>query len=87
MGSRPENLYDLQVARSKIDYGCVVYNCLSCGDLPNLESVANEAMIIDSGCFKSTQTPSFQVITEEPPLQVRRDELNLKYYYKAKSIL
>ena len=30
---------------------------------------------------------SLQVITQEPPLQIRRDKLSLKYYYKVKNLL
>ena len=30
--------------------------------------------------------PSLQVITKEPPLQIRRYKLSLKYYYKMKSL-
>ena len=73
--------------RSKIDYGCIVYNSASSRELVSLESVSNEAMRISSGCFRSTPISSLQVITEEPPLQIRRDKLSLKYYYKLKSLL
>ena len=65
----------------------MVYNLASCRELESVESVSNEAMRISSGCFKSTPISSLQVITEEPPLQIRRDKLSLKYYYKAKSLL
>ena len=64
--------------RSKIDYGCIVYNSASSRELVSLESVSNEAMRISSGCFRSTPISSLQVITEEPPLQIRRDDLSLK---------
>ena len=72
--------------RSKIDYGCIVYNSASSRELVSLESVSNEAMRISSGCFRSTPISSLQVITEEPPLQKRRDKLSLKYYYKVKKL-
>ena len=73
--------------RSKIDYEYVVYYSLSTRKLESLESVSNEAMRIYSRCFDSTPISSLQVITEEPPLQIRRDEQSLKYYYKVKSLL
>ena len=72
--------------RSEIDYGSIVYNSDSSRELVSLESVSNEAMRISSGCFKSTPLSSLQVITEEPPFQIRRDKLSLKYYYKVKSL-
>ena len=44
-------------------------------------------MRISSGCFKSAPISSLQVFTEEPPLQIKKDKLSLKYYYKVKSLL
>ena len=66
--------------RSKIDYGCTAYNCASSRKLQSLESVSYESMRISSGCFKSTPIFSLQVITEEAPLQIKKDKLSLKYY-------
>ena len=71
--------------KSKLDYGCIVYKSASCRELENIESVSNQAIRIASGCLKSTPISSLQVITEEPPLQIRRDKLSLKYNYKVKS--
>ena len=51
--------------RSKIDYGCIVYNSASSRELISLESVSNEAMRISSGRFKSTPLSSLRVVTEE----------------------
>ena len=73
--------------RSKIDFGCIVYNSASSREPVSIESFSNEAMRISSGCFKSTAIFSLQVTTEEPPLQTRRDKLSLKYFYKVKSLL
>ena len=44
--------------RSKIDYGSIVYDSAALQDLKALETTANEAMRIASGCFKSTPIPS-----------------------------
>ena len=73
--------------RSKIVYGCIVYNSPSTRELEILEFVSNEAMRISSGCFKSKPFTSLQVITDKLPLQIRRDKLSLKYYYKVKNLL
>ena len=71
---------------SKIDYGCTVYNSATSRELEILESVSNEAMRKSSGCLKSTPLSSLQIITEESPLQIRKDNPSLKrYYYKVKS--
>ena len=50
--------------RSKIDYGCIVCKSASSRELESLEPVSNKAMIMSSGCFKSTPIFSLQVITE-----------------------
>ena len=73
--------------RSKIDFECIVYNSASTKELESLESISNEVMRKFSGCFKSTPISSLQVTTEELPLQIRRDKLSLKYFYKVKSLL
>ena len=83
MGCRPKKtlmmLYTTLI-RSRKYYGSILHNSASSRELESLESVSNEAMRIFSRCFKSTLTSSLQVITEEPPLQIRRDKLRLKYY-------
>ena len=73
--------------RSKIDYGCLVYNSANSRKLVSLEYVSNEAMRISNGCFRSTLISSLEVITEEPPLQIRRHKLSLKNYCKVISLL
>ena len=83
-------MYYRSLIRYKVDYGCKVYNSASSWELVSLETVSNEAMRISSGCFKSRPLSSLQVITKEPPLQIRRDELSLnttikwKAYYKIR---
>ena len=73
--------------RSKTDYICLVYILTKYTKLVRHESVANEAMIIANWCFKSHPTTSLHVMTEDPPLQIRRVETNLNYYYKVKTLL
>ena len=72
--------------RSKLDYACIVYNSAGSSELESLESVSKEAMKISCGCFKSTPISSLQVVTEEPPLQIRTYKLSLKNYYEKKSL-
>ena len=73
--------------RFKIEYGCIAYTFASSRELVSLESVSTKAKRISSGCFKTTPLSSLQVITEEPPLQIRRHKLSLKYYYKVENLL
>ena len=46
------------VIRSKIDYGCIVYGLTNEFLLKSLHTVANEAMSIAIGAFKSTPIES-----------------------------
>ena len=48
--------------------------------LRSLDVVANEAMRITSGAFKTTPVSSMQIMNSEAPLELRRAELLLKYY-------
>ena len=73
--------------KSKIDYGCIVYNSESSGELEILEGDSNEAMKISRGCLKSTPISSLLVITEGYPLELKRDKLSIIYYYKVKNLL
>ena len=66
------------VIRSKIDYGCVVYGSAYETLLKSLDTVANEAMRIATGAFKSTPIESLQVLVQEPALLYRREELLLR---------
>ena len=67
-----------RIIRSKIDYRCIAYNSANYTALSNLESVANAAMRIVSGSFKSIPETSLLVKTEEPPLQIRKGKFSLK---------
>ena len=46
--------------------------------------IVNEAMRISTGAFKSTPVKSLAVLTNEADLNLRRNELLLRYYYKLK---
>ena len=78
-------IYQSQL-RSKIEYGCIVYNLAHCRELSSLSSVANEDMIIASGCFKSTSKTSIQVMTKERALQITRNKLSLKVNWSTETL-
>ena len=78
------HLYNLLV-RSRLDYGCIVYNSACNTTKALLNPVENEGLRICSGAFKSTPVSSLQVITNQPPLDLRRLHLSLKYYLKLRS--
>ena len=69
------------IIRSKIDYRSIVYGVANTATLKSLEIVANEAIRITSGAFKTTPVSSMQVMNSKPPLELRRTELLLKYFF------
>ena len=75
------------IIRSKIDYGSIVYGAANAATLKSLEVVANEAMRITSGTFKTTPVSIMQVMNSEPPLELRRTELLLKYIFSNPSVI
>lgn len=72
------------VIRPKLDYGCVVYGSASTALLKELEVIANEAMRISSGAFKSSPIKCLNILCNEPELSLRRMDLTLRYYFKTK---
>ena len=73
--------------RSKLDYGCIIYDSASITELKKLDTVAHEALRIASGAFKSTPVESLLVHCEEPSLSERREYLTMRYYLKIKASL
>ena len=47
----------------------------------------NDSLRIATGAFKTTPVSSLRIIANEMPLQLRRDEQILKYYYKMRVYL
>ena len=60
----------------------IVYNSACKTNLKIIDAIANEALKI---AFKSAPIESLQVITGEKALELRRMEMQLKYYYKMRS--
>ena len=70
--------------RPKINYGCLVCGSASREVLRRLDIVMNEAMQISTGAFESTPVQSLRVVTNEPELSLKRNDLLLRYFYKLK---
>ena len=51
----------IPVISPKLDYGCFVYGTASTATLRSLDVLANEALRITSGAFKTTPVSSLQV--------------------------
>jgi ribonuclease HI len=78
------HLYNILV-RSRLDYGCIIYNSACATTKALLDPIENEGLRIATGAFKSTPIQSLQVIANQLPLDLRRLQLSLKYYYKIRS--
>jgi len=77
-------LYDA-VCRSKLDYGCQIYSSACKTHLEKLDVAHNMGLRICTGAFRSSPKESIYVDAEELPLDLRREELGLRYYVRLKS--
>ncbi|XP_066906454.1 uncharacterized protein [Halyomorpha halys] len=75
------------LVRSKLDYGCNAYNSSSGTTLKMLDSVQNAGLRIATGAFRSSPINSLNVDAGEPPLDLRRQQLDLIYFVKIISAI
>ena len=68
------------ICRTKMDYGCQLYNTASAGRLKKLDSIHRQGIRIYKGAFRTSP-----VEANDPPLDLRRNELGLRFLYKLKS--
>jgi hypothetical protein len=73
--------------RSRLDYGAVVYGSAARTTLEPLSIIANNAMRITTGAFRSTPIETLNVLANELPLPLRREKLSLQYYFKIRSLI
>ena len=76
-------LYDA-LCRSKLEYGCQIYSSACKTLLNELDVVHHAGLRICSGAFKTSPVESLYVDTEELPLDLRREELSIRYELKLK---
>lgn len=69
--------------RSKIDYGCQAYNSASKNQLKRVERIQNAALRIATGAYKGTPTLSLNVECNITPIDLRRQEMQLKYWARS----
>ena len=72
------------ILRPKIEYGCIIYGSANQNLLNSIESIANDAKRISTGAFKSTPIDNLNIVSNEPTLELRRQELLLRYYFRLK---
>ena len=73
------NIY-IALIRSKIDYGCELYNTASHSTKKILDRIQSQALRICTGAYKNVSTCSLQVEMGDPPLEERRKCLITKSY-------
>ena len=78
------NIY-LTMIRSKIDYGCEVYNSASFSVKKMLDSIQLQALRICTGSMKSASLAALQVEMGDPPYEIRRKCLIAKSYLNLNS--
>ena len=77
-------LYD-SLCRSKLDYGCQIYSSACKTKLKELDVVHNMGLRICTGAFRTSPVESIYVDSNELPLDLRREELGLRYMTRIKS--
>ena len=73
------------MCRSKLDYGCQVYSSASKTKLKELDVVHNMGLRICTGAFRTSPVESLYVDSHQMPLDLRRQELGLRYTMRLKS--
>ena len=73
------------LVRSKLDYGCIVYGSGDKSALAKLDIVHRSGIRLSLGAFKSSPKEALYAEANEPPLEIRRQELAMRYALKIKS--
>ncbi|XP_060085427.1 uncharacterized protein LOC132564819 [Ylistrum balloti] len=69
--------------RSKLDYGCQVYDSASDNALKPLDSIQHQALKVALGAVRNTPSLSLLAESGELPLKLRREKLILKYWART----
>ena len=67
------------LARSKLDYGCIIYGSARKLYLQMLDLLHNQGLILALGAFITSPVASLNVEADEPSLYSRREKLSLQY--------
>ncbi|VDI82655.1 Hypothetical predicted protein [Mytilus galloprovincialis] len=86
-GANSHSLRNIYIAliRSKIDYGCEVYNSASHSVKKILDRVQRQALRICTGAYKNVATSGLQVEMGDPPYEERRQCLITKSFLNISS--
>ncbi|XP_047739413.1 uncharacterized protein LOC125178802 [Hyalella azteca] len=72
--------------RSKLDYGCIIYQYANKETLSVLDSIYNSAIRICTGAFRTSPILSLYAESGEPPLYLRRIQLTLQMIARLKQL-
>ena len=73
------------LARSKLDYGCIIYVSARKSYLQNLDPIHNQGLRLALGAFRTSPVASLYVEADEPSLYSRREKLSLQYAIRLAS--
>ena len=71
--------------QTRLDYGCQIYSSACKSKLQELDVVHNMGLRICSGAFRTSPVESIYVDTHQLPLDLRREELGLRYVVRVQS--
>ena len=72
--------------RSKIDFGCQVYQSAKLQVLKRLDPVHNMAIRLCTGAFRSSPVDSLYCDSGEPPLSIRRMQITLQHFVRIQRL-
>ena len=73
------------ICRSKIDYGCQLYNTAFPGKLKKLNSIHRKGIRIYTDVFRKSPVELLHIKAYDPLLVPRKNELGLRFLYKLRS--
>ena len=73
------------ICRTKVDYDCQLYNTASAGRLKKLDNINIESIRIYTGAFRTSPIEALHVEANDPSLELRKNELELRFLYYLKS--
>jgi len=71
--------------RSKLDYGCIVYGSARGSYLQMLDPIQNHALRLCLGAYRTSLSSSLRILTNEPPVYIRRRKLSIQYPLRLSS--
>lgn len=77
-----KNLYN-SIIRSHLDYATFLLEPCSKLSLNKINKIQNKSLRIVIGAMKSSSIPSLQIECADPPLNLRRQHLSDRFYFKA----